>query len=226
MVTAPAPRVGVLSLQGDFACHRAALEAAGAAAARVTLPRDLDGLDALVMPGGESTTMLRLLADTGLRAPLEAFVRDRPVLGTCAGLILLARGAEGLPHPPLGALDADVERNAYGRQIDSFTEEIALPGPGGRMPGVFIRAPRIRRVGPGVEVVARRDSGEPVGLRAGRIVGLCFHPELTGDARLHRWFLAEVAGLAPGPAGAPPASPRAAADPVRGAAARRPVEAS
>jgi 5'-phosphate synthase pdxT subunit len=199
------PRVGVLSLQGDFACHRASLEALGAEAIRVTLPRDLEDIEALVMPGGESTTMLRLLAATGLRAPLETYVRTRPVLGTCAGLILLghggALGTQGLPAPPLAALDVAVERNAYGRQIDSFDAELEAPVLGGTFHGVFIRAPRIVAVGAGVEVIARRGrdagdrAGEPVGVRAGRIVGLCFHPELTSDLRFHRWFLSEVAGL-------------------------------
>ena len=192
------PRVGVLSLQGDFACHRASLESLGVEVQRVTLPRDLEGLAAIVLPGGESTTMLRLLAATGLRAPLETFVRERPVLGTCAGVILLGRGATGLPAPPFAVLDAAIERNAYGRQIDSFHAEIDAPVVGGVFPGVFIRAPRIVRVGKGVEVVARRrgdGAGEPVGVRAGRVVGLCFHPELTSDLRFHRWFLTEVAGL-------------------------------
>ena len=193
-----APRVGVLSVQGDFACHRAALESLGCDVQRVTLPRDLDGLEAIVLPGGESTTMLRLLDATGLRDPLESFVRTKPVLGTCAGVILLGTGAEGLPAPPFGVLDAQIERNAYGRQIDSFHAELEAPVVGGSFHGVFIRAPRIRASGPGVEIVARRgrDGGsEPVGLRAGRIVGLCFHPELTSDLRFHRWFLADVAGL-------------------------------
>lgn len=199
MVNRPMPRVGVLSLQGDFACHRASLEALGVEARRVTLPEDLAGLDAMVLPGGESTTMLRLLAATGLRGPLEAFVRERPVLGTCAGVILLGHGATGLPAPPFAVLDVAVERNAYGRQIDSFHAELDAPALGGPFHGVFIRAPRLVRVGAGVEVVARRGpeaSGEPVGVRAGRLVGLCFHPELTSDLRFHRWFLTEVAGLA------------------------------
>jgi len=210
-----APRVGVLSLQGDFACHRAALESLGAEAQRVTLPRDLDGLEAIVLPGGESTTMLRLLAATGLRAPLESFVRTKPVLGTCAGVILLGTGAAGLPAPPFGVLDAQIERNAYGRQIDSFHAELEAPVVGGSFHGVFIRAPRIRSAGPGVEVIARRgrDGGnEPVGLRAGRVVGLCFHPELTNDLRFHRWFLAEVAGLSlPALEPSPAVVPRGAA---------------
>ena len=192
------PRVGVLSLQGDFACHRGALESLGAEAVRVTLSRDLEGVEALVMPGGESTTMLRLLAATGLRAPVEAFVRARPVLGTCAGLILLGRpqGSQGLPAPPFAVLDVAVERNAYGRQIDSFHEDLDVPVVGARFHGVFIRAPRITQVGKGVEVIARRDAErEVVGVRAGHVVGLCFHPELTSDLRLHRWFLTEVAQL-------------------------------
>jgi 5'-phosphate synthase pdxT subunit len=187
----------VLSLQGDFARHRAALEDAGAEAVRVSLPEHLEQAEALVMPGGESTTMLRLLATTGLRGPLEAFVARAPVLGTCAGLILLAQEAGRLPAPTLGALDVSVERNAYGRQIDSFSEPVEAAMLAGAFDGVFIRAPRIRRVGPGVEVVVRRGDGEPVGVRAGRVVGLAFHPELTPDRRLHRWFLGEVAGLGP-----------------------------
>ena len=160
--SAPAPRVGVLSLQGDFACHRGSLETLGVDVRRVTLPRDLDGVEALVLPGGESTTMLRLLEATGLRAPLEAFVRERPVFGTCAGVILLGRGATGLPAAPLGALDVTVERNAYGRQLDSTVlrltdtakEELG-PEP---LEAVFIRAPKITRAGRGVEVLARRNS--------------------------------------------------------------------
>ena len=184
----------MLSLQGDFACHRATLEALGVVPVRVTLPSDLERLDALVLPGGESTTMVRLLALTGLREPVERFVATRPVLGTCAGLILLARETSALPAPTFGALDVGVERNAYGRQIDSFTAEIESPLFANRVPGVFIRAPRIRRVGAGVEVVARLDQ-EPVGVRSGNVVGLCFHPELTLDRSFHRWFLTDVAGL-------------------------------
>src|SRR5439155_22598958 len=134
-------RVGVLSLQGDFACHRATLEALGVEPVRVTLPRDLEAADALILPGGESTTMTRLLAATGLRAPLVAFVRERPVLGTCAGVILLGHGGSGLPAPPFGVLDATVERNAYGRQIDSFEADLEAPVVGDTCHGGFIRAP-------------------------------------------------------------------------------------
>lgn len=195
-----APRIGVLGLQGDFARHRDALESAGAAVRLVTRPGDLAGLQALVMPGGESTTMQRVMMANGLREPLAAFVRATPTLGTCAGLILLSTDATRLPYPPLGILDLDVERNAYGTQRESFTAEIEAPVLGGLFQGVFIRAPRIRRVGAGIEVIARRGPehgapGEPVGVRRGPTVGLCFHPELTGDPRFHRWFLEEVAGL-------------------------------
>jgi 5'-phosphate synthase pdxT subunit len=193
--TTPRARVGVLSLQGDFERHARSLEALGVEPVRVTLPGDLEGLVALLLPGGESTTMLRLLEATGLRGPLEAFVRSKPVLGTCAGLILLGADSDGLPAPTLRVIDVAVERNAYGRQIDSFSSEIEAPVLGGPFPGVFIRAPRIRRVGAGVVVVAERD-GEPVGVRQGVAVGLCFHPELTTDLRFHRWFLGEIAGLA------------------------------
>lgn len=192
------PRVGVLSLQGDFERHSRSIEALGLEAVRVTLPVHLEGLDALVIPGGESSTMLRLLASTGLREPLERFVREKPVLGTCAGVILLSREADRLPAATLGVLDVSVARNAYGRQVHSFTGDVDAKPLQGAFSGVFIRAPRLTRVGEGVEVVATRpeDGGaETVGVRQGRIVGLCFHPELTGDLRLHRWFFGEVAGL-------------------------------
>jgi 5'-phosphate synthase pdxT subunit len=203
----------VLALQGDFERHAAALETLGVDVVRVALPQDLERLDAIVLPGGESTTMLRLMAANGLRRPLETFVRERAVLGTCAGVILLGVEADGLPAPPLGALDVSVTRNAYGRQIDSFSALIECPAVGGTFPGVFIRAPRIRRVAESVEVIARREgengSGEPVGVRSGRVVGICFHPELTSDLRFHRWFLTTVAGLAlpAAPAEAPAGRP-------------------
>src|SRR6185436_9490590 len=153
------PRVGVLSLQGDFAKHRDALEAIGAEPGRVSLPRDLEGLDALVLPGGESTTMLRLIEATGLREPLQRFVHEKPVLGTCAGVILLSRESDRLPFPTLGALDVTTTRNAYGRQIDSFDAPLDAPDFGDGLEGVFIRAPRITRVGAGVQVIAWRPRG-------------------------------------------------------------------
>jgi 5'-phosphate synthase pdxT subunit len=154
---------------------------------------DFDGLDALSLPGGESTTMLRLLGVTGLRPRFEAAVRALPVFATCAGTILLGKAGERLPAPPLGVLDADVSRNAYGRQIDSFEDTVDCPalGPGATMRGVFIRAPRFTRLGHGVEVVARHQ-GEPVGVRQGRLLALAFHPELTDDLRLFHWFLERI----------------------------------
>lgn len=203
-------KVGVLALQGAFAAHSHVLAELGAKPVEVREVTDLADVDALVMPGGESTTMIRLMDRNGLRPSLEKFVREMPVMGTCAGVILLGKDGERLPGPPLGVLDVSVERNAYGRQIDSFSDVIDAPVLGHRVTGVFIRAPRIRRVGPGVEVVARRGD-EPVGVRSGRIVGLCFHPELTSDLSFHRWFLAEVAGLdvsAPAPGATPVAAAR------------------
>jgi 5'-phosphate synthase pdxT subunit len=135
--------------------------------------------------------MLRLLDSTGLRAPVAAFVREKPVLGTCAGLILLSRDADKLPAPTFGVLDVTAARNAWGRQVHSFTARVDAPEMGGELDGVFIRAPRITRVGPGVQIVARF-RGEPVGVRQGDVVALAFHPELTSDRRAHAWFLNEV----------------------------------
>lgn len=187
-------RVGVLSLQGDFERHGAMLAALGVEPVRVSLPEHVASLDAMILPGGESSTMLRLLESTGLRAPVERFVATKPVLGTCAGLILLSRTADKLPFPTLGVLDIGAARNAWGRQVHSFTDAVDVAPLGGEFPGVFIRAPRVTRVGRGVDVIATYH-GEPVGVRRGRVVGITFHPELTDDDRLHRWFLREVAGL-------------------------------
>lgn len=189
-----APRVGLLSLQGDFERHRDALESLGAEAVRVSLPEHLHALDAMILPGGESSTMLRLLDSTGLRAGVQAFVRNKPVLGTCAGLILLSRDADRLPAPTLGAIDISASRNAWGRQVHSFTDHVRVEPLGGDVQGVFIRAPRVTRVGRGVQVIATYD-GEPVGVRQGAAVAIAFHPELTGDTRLHEWFLRDVAKL-------------------------------
>jgi len=198
------PRVGVLSLQGDFDKHGAMLSSLGCEPVRVSLPEHMAGLEALILPGGESSTMLRLLEHTGLRAPLEQYVRTRPVLGTCAGLILLAKGVGKLPRPTLGVLDIDAERNAWGRQVHSFTDVVQVAPLAGPFTGVFIRAPRIQRVGRAVQVIATY-RGEPVGVRQGSAVAITFHPELTDDTRVHAWFLTEVAGLrlrAAQPAGA------------------------
>jgi len=200
MVTGP-PTVGVLALQGDFERHAAAWRRAGADVREVRTRQDFEGLDALSMPGGESTTMLRLLGVLGLRQELEQAVRTLPVFATCAGAILLGEGGEHLPAPPLGVLDATVARNAYGRQVDSFESDLDCPLLGGTVRGVFIRAPRFTRLGKDVEVVATHD-GEPVGVRQGRLVALAFHPELTDDARLFRWFLDQVVAPARAPQGA------------------------
>jgi 5'-phosphate synthase pdxT subunit len=208
--------VGVLALQGDFARHAEAWRRAGAIAREVRAADAFEGLDALSMPGGESTTMLRLLQVTGLRPALERAVATLPVFATCAGAILLSRHAERLPAPPLGALDADVLRNAYGTQVDSFEADLDVPvlGEGARFHGVFIRAPRFGRTGPGVETIARLGE-EAVGVRAGRLVALAFHPELTDDVRLHRWFLERVVP------GVPSSGARAAGVPApRGTEAR------
>src|SRR5262249_44864133 len=188
----PKPTVGILCLQGDYEKHEAAFREAGAATRRVDDAGSLARVDALSMPGGESTTMLRLLEVTGFREPLRRFVETKPVFATCAGLILLARDLTGggrVPFPPLGVLDVEVERNAYGRQIDSFEAKVSGSATGhAPFEGVFIRAPRLKRVGPGLEVVARRGEWH-VAVRQDRILALCFHPELTRDRRLHRWFL-------------------------------------
>jgi len=190
------PEVGVLALQGDFREHIAALEAEGARARPVRLPADLAGLDALVIPGGESTTMRRLIGAYDLQAPLEAFAREgRAVYGTCAGCILLAREVSGGEPPALGLIDIAVSRNAYGRQVDSFETELAAPALGAEpLPAIFIRAPRIERVGPDVEVLARLEDGTVVAARQGNLLVSTFHPELTGDRRFHRYFLKEVVG--------------------------------
>jgi 5'-phosphate synthase pdxT subunit len=185
------PIVGVFALQGDFERHAAAWRRAGADVREVRTRADFEGLDALSMPGGESTTMLRLLGVLGLRSALEHAVRTLPVFATCAGAILLGEGGEHLPAPPLAVLDATVSRNAYGRQVDSFESDLSCPVLGGDVRGVFIRAPRFTRLGKGVEVIATHD-GEAVGVRQGHLVALAFHPELTDDSRLFEWFLKKV----------------------------------
>jgi 5'-phosphate synthase pdxT subunit len=189
------PVVGVLALQGAFREHALALEACGARTRLVRLPDDLEGLDGLVVPGGESTTMTMLMERVGLLEPLrEAVLGGLPTLGTCAGMILLARRiTDGLPgQVGLGALDIVVRRNGYGRQVDSFEAGLEVEGLETPFPGVFIRAPVVEEVGR-AEVLARLD-GRPVGVCQGRVVGLAFHPELSGDLRLHGRFLRLVEG--------------------------------
>jgi len=185
------PRIGVLGIQGDYAAHAAALAEAGAEAVDVRKPEDLEGLDGLILPGGESTTMLRFLERHGLFERLREFAANKPVFGTCAGTILLAKEVRNPAQRSLGVLNAAVERNAYGRQIDSSiqTEPTALPG--GPMEMVFIRAPRIVQIGEGVEALATRD-GFPVLVHQGNIVAATFHPELSPDRRVHRYFVGIV----------------------------------
>ncbi|HZS00291.1 MAG TPA: pyridoxal 5'-phosphate synthase glutaminase subunit PdxT [Chloroflexota bacterium] len=189
-------KVGVLALQGDFREHIEALRAAGAEARPVRRPAELEGLDALVIPGGESTTMRRLLAAYDLAEPIRArAAAGFPVYGTCAGCILLADEVDGAPAPQLGLMDIGVTRNAYGRQVDSFETDLPIPALGAEpLRAVFIRAPRIERVGPGVEVLARLEDGTVVAARQDNLVVTTFHPELTGDARFHRYFLEQVVG--------------------------------
>ncbi len=178
--------VGILALQGDFAAHARALSRVGASSVFVRKPADFAGIDALVLPGGESTAMLNGLARDGLEAPLREFLATgRPVLGTCAGVILLARTVTNPPQRSFGALDVDVERNAYGTQLDSFAAVADEGGTFDALPTVFIRAPRIVRVGAGVDVLARV-GGDPVLVRARHVWGATFHPELGDDDRVHR----------------------------------------
>ncbi|TMC14469.1 MAG: pyridoxal 5'-phosphate synthase glutaminase subunit PdxT [Chloroflexi bacterium] len=189
MVT-DSPLIGVLALQGAFREHVRAFEAAGARTRLVRLKEDLEDLEGLVIPGGESTTMTMLMERMGLYdAVADALHSGLPALGTCAGMILLAeRVSDGIDgQQGLGVLDIAVRRNAYGRQLESFEAELELNGDGASFPGVFIRAPIVEDVG-STEVIARHD-GRPVGVRKGRTMALAFHPELSGDLRLHREFL-------------------------------------
>lgn len=190
------PLVGVLALQGAFREHASVLRSLGADVVEVRLPGHLVGLDGLVLPGGESTTMGKLMDRFELAQPVKAFAEEKPVLATCAGLIMLAKEASGsIPGQTiLGVLDVSVERNAYGRQVDSFEAEVQLLPPLGLrvdFPGVFIRAPRIAEVGPSATVVAVLDD-EPVGVLQGRTLALSFHPELTSDRRIHSFFLSLI----------------------------------
>jgi 5'-phosphate synthase pdxT subunit len=173
------PRIGVLAVQGNFREHVAMLRGLGADAVEVRLPEQLDGLDGLVIPGGESTAITRLIRLYGLEEAIRRFAG--PVFGTCAGMILLDRD-----H--LGLVDLSVRRNGYGRQVASFEADLELAGEDEPLRGVFIRAPRVADAGPGVEVLAEHD-GEPVLLRQGRFLVASFHPELTGDPRVHETFL-------------------------------------
>jgi pyridoxal 5'-phosphate synthase pdxT subunit len=190
-------RVGVLALQGDFEAHGKALERAGAEPVEVRTAAQLAGLDGLVIPGGESTTMLKLLRLENMLAPLAKFGRRKPIFGTCAGAILVAKEVSNPAQESLGLMDIGIERNAYGRQIDSRVAEIS-PGPEfekrtapGKLEAVFIRAPIIRRVGEGARVLASYN-GDPVLVEQGRHLAATFHPELTSDGRVHDFFLEKL----------------------------------
>jgi 5'-phosphate synthase pdxT subunit len=187
------PRIGVLAVQGAVREHVRAITDVGAEAVEVRLPRDLVDLDALVLPGGESTTMRKLIDAYGLREPIASLARGgAPLLGTCAGMILLAERIADGDEPVFGLLDIEVRRNGYGRQLDSFEADLSVPSLGDEpLHGVFIRAPMVTNVGQRAEVLARDPDGTPVAVRQGRVLATAFHPELTGDRRLHR-LLAEM----------------------------------
>lgn len=194
-------RIGVLALQGDTREHLAALGAAGAEPLTVRRRAELDSVDALVIPGGESTTMSHLLREFDLLEPLRARLADgMPAYGSCAGMILLASeildaGATGREATPLKAIDMTVRRNAFGRQVDSFEEDLEFGGLDSGVHAVFIRAPWAERVGPGVEVLASA-AGHAVAVRQGRTLATAFHPEMTGDRRVHALFVEMVEGRA------------------------------
>lgn len=181
-------KVGVLAIQGDYDAHRKRLEQLGAEVALVRKPEQLDDVDALVIPGGESTTFLKFLEQGEFLEKLRAFVRAKPTFGTCAGAILLAREVENPRQASLEALDVCVRRNAYGRQKESSIREGETKLAGGSLEMVFIRAPRFERLGAGVEVLATQGA-EPVLVRQGRILAATFHPELSADTRVHAEFL-------------------------------------
>jgi 5'-phosphate synthase pdxT subunit len=189
-----AARIGVLAYQGDVREHLEALAAVGASPVEVRTLADLDRVDGLVVPGGESTVIGKLAARYGLLEPLRERVSGGlPVFGTCAGLIFLAREVEGPPQDLLGVLDVRVRRNAFGRQVASFEAEVDVKGiDGGPVSGAFIRAPWVAEAGPEVEVLAEID-GKVVAVRQGDLLATAFHPELTGEVRLHRWLVELVA---------------------------------
>ena len=180
-------KIGILALQGDFDAHRKRIEELGAEVVLVRKPEQLAGIDGLIIPGGESSVFLNLLGEKGFQK-LTDFVLSKPVFGTCAGCILLAREVESPAQKGIGVLDITVRRNAYGRQIDSTILEGPSQLGGPPLEQVYIRAPRIERVGPGVEVLAERE-GHPVLIRQGKLLAATFHPELSADTRVHAEFL-------------------------------------
>jgi len=187
-----APRIGVLALQGDFDAHRRRLEELGADVVLVKKPEHFDDIAALVIPGGESTTFLKLLGEEGFQK-LRDFVQVKPTFGTCAGAILLARDVLNPPQIGLGVLDVSIRRNAYGRQLDSHIIAAPTRLGGDPLEMVFIRAPKFEQLGPQVEVLAR-EGNDPVLVRDKKVLAATFHPELSEDKRVHEYFLNEVVG--------------------------------
>ena len=187
--------IGVLAIQGDFAEHIAVLSRLSVTAREVRLPAQLESLDGLIIPGGESTTLSRLMSIYDLREPIAKMAREgRTVWGTCAGMIMLAREITEQDPVPLGIMDIGVQRNAFGRQVDSFEQPLSIAGLDHKpFHGIFIRAPVIIRVGEEVSVLSALEDGRPVAVRQGNLLATAFHPELTNDTRVHRYFL-HVAG--------------------------------
>ena len=195
-------RVGVLALQGAFIEHITTLRNLGVEAVEVRLPRELENLSGLIIPGGESTTVGKLAVTYGLLEPIKEMAGEgMPIWGTCAGLIFLAERVQGMEQPLLGVMDLTVTRNAFGRQVDSFEAEISIPAldvvgrpeeRGRPFHAIFIRAPLITDIGDDVSVLARMDDGATVAARQDNLLGTSFHPELTSDTRIHRYFLAMV----------------------------------
>lgn len=184
-------RVGVLALQGDFAKHAEVLLSLGVEVQEVRKPQDLEFCDGLIIPGGESTVMMRQMDFIGMRDALISFAHQKPVFGTCAGLILMSKQIESSPFCPLQLLDIAIERNAFGRQIESFQTFISLelaPGVSKTFPAFFIRAPRIKECGEEVQILATL-KGEPILVRQGYCLGASFHPELTSDPQIHHYFI-------------------------------------
>ena len=197
--------IGVLAVQGDFAEHCHVLRSIGANAVEVRLPRHLDGLDGLIIPGGESTTLSRLMSLYDLRDPVaEMASSGKAVWGTCAGMIMLATEITEEDPVPLGLMDVGVQRNAFGRQVDSFEQDLTISRLGAdAYHAIFIRAPVIIRVGEDVDVLAALPDGRPVAVQQNNLMATSFHPELTADARIHRYFVS-LAGGPPFDASAPP----------------------
>jgi 5'-phosphate synthase pdxT subunit len=192
MASSGKKKIGVLALQGDFEAHEKALARAGAEPVQVRSAADLQRVDGLIIPGGESTTMMKLLEEEKLLEPLRDFGREHPIFGTCAGAILLASEVTRPSQPSLGLMDIDVERNAYGRQLDSRIARLRPEGSGADLEAVFIRAPKIRRVGRDAKVLAHYER-DPVLVEQGRHLVATFHPELTDDPRVHLMFLSKIA---------------------------------